>query len=735
MNHRLPLAVAALVVCAGSATLWMLPHSSKPAHAPKTTSAEARQLLSKIPLWFEALPDGRFASQSVGRSVTFDDHSASWKMRGGSSIQMEFQNANQTPTKHGVDKLAARFDSYKGNDPKKWKSGIDAYQKVAYDKLYPGVDLVFYGKGNIMEHDFIVAPHADPHQIRLAFHGASKIDLDRRDGKLTLDTGVDRLELSKPVAYQTRASGERVDIPATFNESGDHSIGFELGTYDANLPLVIDPIVQFSSYYGGSGADEFVALTVDLKSDSVWLVGSTNSTDIVTNGGTLNGANASGGRDVLVAQFVQAGTGQLTIKYASVYGGTGAEEPAAIGVAPNGYVYVVGTTASTDLPTVNPYSSTFQGPSDVFVLALDPTQVAGSSALVYSTFLGGTATDVATSMAIDSSNRVYVAGFTLSSDFPTSSGAILAGNRGGYDPFVAKLDTSAGSSGLLYSTTYGGSSTDQATGVAVDSKGIIYLTGWTYSSDFPISGTVPYPTYTPGGDGFLVAIDPSQSGNAGIVFCTYFGGSGYDQPTAMQLAPNGRLYISGFTNSTDFPIAGDALQKNNNGRADMFLMAFDFKQTPSQWLVYSTYLGGSGDDVPLGMSIDPQNRVNLVGYTHPVSAIPSPTAKAFPTTANAVQPVSLGLMEAVIARIDPSLPAEKALTFSTFWGGALNDVGLGIAADPRGCFLFVAGTTNSPRILTTYQPFQTDLAIGPDAFMLNIDTCTNPPASTTRRTR
>ena len=735
MNHRLPLAVAAaVVVCAGSALLWTRQHriEAEPTRpiASKKTSAEAKHLLAQLPLWFEALPDGRFESQSIGRKVLFDDRQATWKLKGGAQVKMEFRNGNPSPVKHGVDKLAARFDSYKGNDPKKWKIGMTAYEKVAYDAIYPGVDAVFYGKGRKMEHDFIVAPHADPKQIRLAFEGASKVELDAQ-GNLSLDAGSDRLELTKPVAYQTRPSGERVEVAVRFAEAPDRTIGFELGEYDASLPLTIDPVIQYSSYYGGSGEDEFVAVAVDLKTDSVWMVGSTDSTDLLNAGGGLNGASPGGGREVLIAQFIHAGTGLPTIKYSSFYGGTGSEEPAAIGIAPNGNVFVVGTTASSDLPTVGAYSTTFQGSSDAFVMGLDPTLTEnGGSALIYSTFLGGTSTDSAAALAIDASSNLYVAGTTLSADFPTTANAILAGNRGGYDPFVAKIDPKAGTSGLIYSTTYGGLLTDKGTGVAVDSKGIIYLSGWTYSTDFPSSvgivGDVPNTFYIGQGDLFLVGIDTTKSGQAGIVFATYLGGTGYDEATAMQFAPNGNLYIAGYTLSTDFPVAGNAPQRKNNGNADMFLMALDFKQKPSDWIVFSTYLGGSGDDVPYGMSIDPQGRVNLVGYTHPLSAIANPTAKAFPTTSNAIQTKSLGLMEAVIARVDPSLSPEQALTFSTFFGGALNDVGLGAFADPRGCYVYAVGATNSPGLLTSPFGYQTSLGIGPDAFFVNIDTCSNP---------
>jgi len=685
-------------------------------------------MLSQVPLWFEALPDGRFASRSMGRTVVLDNQSAVWKMRGGGKIQMEFQNSNKSAPKRGIDRMAASFNRYKGNDRSKWQTNIPAYQKVGYDGVYSGVDLVFYGKGNTLEHDFIVAPKADPKQIRFVFKGSSKVQLDE-NGSLNLEADGDQLSMSKPVAYQTRASGERSEVAVRFTTAPDQSIGFEVGAYDASLPLVIDPVTRYSSYYGGNGADELVGVAVDLNSDSVWVVGSTDSTDLQNNGETL-GSVLAGGRDILVAQFVGARAGQPTILYSSVVGGSGSEQATAIGIAPNGNVYIVGSTASTDFPTVNPFNDVFQGTSDAFIIGIDPTQT-GASQLVYSTFLGGTATDEATAMAIDSNSYVYVAGNTKSTDFPTSTGAILAGNRGGVDPWVVKMDPrTGGSGGMIYSTTYGGSSTDEATAVAVDSKGIIYLTGWTVSSDFPQSGNVPFPAYNNAGDGFLVAIDPSKSGNDGIVFCTYFGGSSYDQPTAMQFGPNGNLYIAGFTSSTDFPNVGNSIQKRNAGNSDMFLMAWDLTKAPSDWIVYSTYIGSSGEDVVNGMSIDPQGRVNLVGYTHPLSANISPGYRAFPTTANAVQRVNFGLEEAVILRIDPSLAPEQGLTFSTFWGGTQNDVGNGIFADPGGCYVYAVGATNSPNLLVVTFAKQANLATGPDAFLINIDTCNDPPPPT-----
>jgi hypothetical protein len=711
-------------------------HPAREAHHKARSSAAAKQMMAQMPIAFEALPDGRFLAKSMGHSVLLDSQSAVWRMHGGSNIQMEFRNANKSAPRHGVDRLKARVDRYIGNDKSKWRTNIPTFQKVAYDSVYPGVDLVFYGKGGKMEHDFIVAPHADPKQIQLAFAGASKMQLDGQ-GNLNLESGSspDHLELTKPIAYQTLANGTRSEVDVKFTASADHSVSFDLGHYDADRPLVIDPVVLYSTYYGGSGEDEFVALAADLNSDSVWIVGSTDSSDIITNGGGLNGTQATAGRDILVAQFVGAGSGQLTIAYSSTMGGTLDDEPTAIGVAPNGFVYIVGSTGSVDFPSVNPFNSTFQGLSDGFIVGIDPTQLqTPASAIIYATFLGGTATDWITCMTFDQNSILYVGGYTLSLDFPTSAGAILAGNRGGYDPFAAQIDPTAGSSGLLYSTTYGGSSTDEGTGIAVDNNGIIYLSGWTDSSDFPVSapitgGNVPFQSNAGQADGFLVAIDPTQSGVAGIVWCTYFGGSDWDQPNAMQFAPNGQLIIAGYTASTDFPMVGNSLQPRNAGGYDMFITAWDFTQKPSQWLVYSTYLGSSDDDVLNGMSIDPQGRINLIGYTSPASYVPGPNAVPFPTTANAVQPVSGGLEEAIIARIDLTQPGAQALTFSTFWGGPGNDVGLGVFADPRGCFVYATGSTGSRNMLVVPYAFQTQLTFTPDAFLINIDTCSNPSPS------
>lgn len=729
MNYRLPLVAAAVLVCAGSATLWLAGHRQANAPAPQVlTSAQAKQLAGKVPVWFEQLPGGEFASRSMGHPVVLADRSASWKMKDGSNVRMQFQNANSSASRHGVQRLAARMDRFVGNDRSKWTTNGAAFERVAYDSLYNGVDLVFYGQGHKMEHDFIVAPKADPNQIRMSFSGAKSVALDA-NGNLTVasTSGQDEVTLARPVAYQNTDDGRRNPVEARFVVGEDNSVGFAVGSYDESRSLVIDPVVQYASYFGGSGQDEFVAAAVDLRTDSVWLVGSTTSTDLQLLGdGLVLGASVSN-RDILVAQFIGAGSGQLSLKYASTLGGTGDEEATALAVAPNGLIYIVGAAASADFPTVNAYSTVFQGLADAIVVGIDPTQN-GTGALVYSTFLGGTAEDHATAVFVDSRNRVYVAGYTTSIDFPTSSGAITAGNRGGYDAFAVRLDTTSGSNGLTYSTTYGGTSTDYATGIAVDARGRILLSGWTYSSDFPATGTVPYYNYIGGGDAFLAAFDPTINGLDGIVYTTFLGGTGLDVATSMQLGANGHIYIAGYTESTDFPIVGNAPQRKNAGNADMFVMELDTTLPASQWIVFSTYLGGSGDDIARGMAVDSKGRVNLIGYTHPLNSIPSPTAKLFPTTANAVQSTPAGLTEMVIARIDGSLPPEQSLTFSTFWGGPVNDLGFGIAADPRGCLIYAAGSVQSDQLLTVSYAFQNSLSSPYDAYFLSIDTCSNTPS-------
>jgi hypothetical protein len=728
MNHRYPL-VAVAITCAGAATLWYQHHA--PAASLPAKQLDKRQVLSQLPVWFEETAGGSFATRGAGVSMVLGERGVAWRLSGG-TIRMNWKGVSPSVRKHGVDRLSARVDSYKGNRRGQWRTNIPAFKQVAYESIYPGVDLKFYGKGNRMEHDFIVAPHADPKQIALQFSGASKISINN-DGSLDLATGKDAVSLTAPVAYQIHG-GTRQEVAARFNlapESAEAT--FELGAYDANLPLVIDPVVIYGTYIGGSSSDEAVAVTVDLPNDSVWVAGSTVSSDFPTSGNGLVNSSVAG-RDVWIAQFIGAGSGQLTAAYVSNVGGAGDEVATAIAVAPNGIVYVAGNTTSTDFPNVNSYTTVYGGGlSDTFVLGIDPSQTPnGTSALVYATFLGGSSEDHANGMFIDSNSIVYIAGDTDSSDFPTTANAILTTTRGGYDPFVYKLDTFAGTNGLLYSTIYGGTYTDKATSVAVDAQGLIYLAGWTFSPDFPVSGDVPNYGYIGSGDAFLARFDPNKSGLDGISFATFLGGSDYDEITRMQFGSDGNLYLAGYTKSPDLPIAGNAPQRKNAGGTDMFLMALNVKLAGKNWIVFSTYLGGSGDDIPYGMTLDAQNRVYLIGYTHPLTFATGPTFKAFPATANAVQTRSGGLEDAVMARINPAASPEQSLEFSSFWGGPSNDLGLGIAVDPRGCLIHAVGTTSNPNMFVVGYAYQNALSNPPDAFLITIDTCQPTPASGSR---
>ena len=308
-----------------------------------------------------------------------------------------------------MKELLGRVNYFIGNDPGKWRTNVPVYARVDYQEVYPGVDLMYYGNQRRLEYDFIVAPGADPGAIRLELDGAEELELGRRGDLIVRVTGGE-VRLNKPLVYQ-EVEGARHEVSGAYQLRGGNQIGFEIGPYDPSRPLVIDPILVYSTYLGGS--------------------------------------------------FGEAGAG--------------------IAVDSSGNAYVAGSTDSVDFPTVNPLA-TGAANSDVFVAKFDAT-----GALVYSTYLGGSDSEGASSIAVDSSGSAYVTGMAKSTDFPTANPLLPALGRGSNDDdpdaFVTKLN--ADGSALVYSTYLGGGHRDEGFGIAVDASGNAYITGFTRSTDFP----------------------------------------------------------------------------------------------------------------------------------------------------------------------------------------------------------------------------------------------------------
>ena len=456
--------------------------------------------------------------------------------RANSILHMKLRNANSAAQVTGTDELAGTSNYFIGSDPAKWRTNVPTYAKVKYVGIYSGIDLVYYGNQRQLEYDFIVAPGADPRRIAFDIRGAKQVRQDAA-GKLVFKVGEEEIRWHKPVVYQEK-EGTRQPVAAHYTITDTNRVGFEVAKYDTSKRLYIDPLITYSTYLGGSGADQGNGIAAD-SAGNAYITGQTASTDFPTmnplqpfNGGGANGT-------AFVAKINATGS---ALVYSTYLGGSGGDYGAGIAVDGAGDAYVAGGTASTDFPTKNPLQPANGGGSDAFVAEINPA----GSALVYSTYLGGSGNDAASGIAINSAGNAYVTGETASTNFPTMRPLQPSYGGGSSDAFVAKLN--AAGSALVYSTYLGGSGQDSGLGIAVDRSGKAYATGFTVSSDFPITPgalqtTIICTIYTPGcANGFVTKINPEESA---LVYSTYLSGGAGGEGSGIAADGEGNAYVAG----------------------------------------------------------------------------------------------------------------------------------------------------------------------------------------------
>ncbi|HEV2176860.1 MAG TPA: SBBP repeat-containing protein [Terriglobia bacterium] len=641
--------------------------------------------------------------------------------RARAALQMALVGANRRANIEGAGELPGKSNYFVGNDPKKWRTNIANYARVRYEGIYPGVDLVYYGNQGQLEYDFVVAPGADPKAITLAVapassrHGAAKMAALRTDrtGDLVVEIDGGSVRFHKPVVYQpsrTPNTEFRTTVNGHYKLAGRNRVSFEVSAYDHTRPLVIDPVLSYSSYLGGTMADQGSGIAVD-SSGSAYVVGQTTSINFPTF--TPFQPNNDGGTDAFVSKLNPDGT---TLVYSTYLGGSQTDAASAVAVDSADNVYVTGSTTSTDFPgTIGFFQPACGGTmgacADAFVVKLN----SAGSALVYSTYLGGALPDSGNAIAVDAAGEAYVAGGTCSIDFPiTMSTAFQTVNNAGAfsnNVFFSKLN--AAGTALLYSTYLGGSVFDTANSIAVDSSGNAYLGGDAESSS---SSTIPFPTTAGafqtafgGGsdDGFISKFNPGLSGMSSLIYSTFLGGTGFDQVTGIAVDSSGNTYVTGTTGSLNFPTL-NPIQPTLAGMDDVFVSKLN---STGSSLVYSTYLGGTGEDNGFGIAVDPSGNAYVIGSTTGTTS----SSDDFPT-ANAVQPTYGGFTDAFVTEVNA---AGSALTFSTYLGGSGADDGSAIAVDTQGN-AYVTGSTASTDF-PTFRPFQAQLnGTDPDAFVARI---------------
>ena len=613
------------------------------------------------------------------------ERSAPAASRPDTVLRMALLGANPEPQIVGAAPLATRVNYLTGPNPAAWHTGIPTFAQVRCAQVWPGIDLVYYGKQQQLECDFIVAPGVDPAVIRLGFTGAQSLSVDAVRGDLVLETAGGTVRWRPPVLYQ-EIDGVHQPVAGKYVRTGPTEAGFAVAAYDPGRPLIIDPVFAYATYLGGGSGPQGMGIAVD-DAGQAYVAGETSAPDFPTTDGALQSvlrggsADRYGGNDVYVAKLNAAGTGLV---YSTYIGGTGDDWALAIALDSAGCAYVTGQTKSADFPLTPGAFQTVKGGSwDAFILKLN----ADGSALLYSTYLGGARDDLGFAIAVDTAGQAHVTGWTLSADFPTTPGAFQQTSGGSYEAFVTKL-SAAGTP--LYSTYLGGSLADKGYSIALDPAGLAYVTGLTNSPNFPSTtgalrlvktGVV---TNT---DTFVTKLDP-----AGFpVYSAIFGGTKDDAGNGIKVDAGGSAYIAGLTASVDFPTTPGAFQLAR-GKTD----GFAAKLNPAgSALLYSTHLGGNGHDTAYGMAIDFTGAAYITGFTYSTN---------FPVVGAPLQPTYGGAVDAFVIKLNPAgSPLNGG--YSTYLGGNAFDQGEAIAVDGAGR-AYVAGVTASRNFPTTPGSFQ-----------------------------
>lgn len=733
--------VCALLVLGGVALIRRDARTSS-APSARLSPTVATSLLARLPLAFEpnvgqSAEPVKFLARGHGYGLFLTPTEAvlalsgSGKGQAQTAIRMQFANANAAANLAAAEKLHGHTNYFIGNDPSRWLRDVSQFGRVRYSSLYPGIDLDFYGREGRLEYDFTVAPGANPQQVQLQFQGANDMHL-AANGDLVLGAAGRELRFQAPHVYQK--SGNREDVvTGSFVLLPKGRAGFQVGPYDRSRALVIDPVLTYSTYLGGSGDEScatiagtsFVphcpAVAVDSAS-RVYIAGSTTSPGN-SFPGAASGLALNGTADVFVARISVNSTGAipaLGVDYVTYLGATGTQYPTGIGVDSGFNVYVAGNTDSAQFPTVNGLSAVPSSGNHAFVAKLDP-----GANLLYSTYIAGSGADSVSDLAVDNRGRAYVLGISSSSDLPTTPGALQPTYPAGVTNqfYFAKLDPAQiGANSLLYLTYFGGTTPSSGAvsggGIAIDNNLNVYLAGGTTFTDMPVVNA--YASTLKGGIDIWTAKLKAPTTNTqqySLVYETYLGGTGDDVAYGVAAVDGTNSYITGSTTSTDFtiPTGTTPFQSTNGGGTDAFVARFGAPVVTGTTqgtvpLNYFSYLGGSGTDVGLGMTVDSTLNVRITGLTTSGNTL----------NANPLPGVAGGGTDAFLARIATSSGSGSA---TSILGGSGTDIGTSIATDVS-LNNYVVGETNSgnfPAAASAGQPqvtaVQTSLSGPSDAFV------------------
>jgi YVTN family beta-propeller protein len=649
--------------------------------------------LTDSALWFTFLepaqPDTQV--QSFGEPQTLSP-----LPQRGLTLKLSFLSANPQPRLEPFQRLDTMVSYFTGNDPARWQTNVPVWGGVRYVDLYPGLDLEITGENGqlvqrlvVKEGDVAAQATTDMSTlagVRWQIEGAEAASLDGTGG-LHLTTALGDVTL--PLLQMVASDGTPLNLPSATPVIQ----GLEVTAPFSSAPPASGSPAQAAAasdliYSTFIGSNIYFDSSEDVAIDNAgyaYITGRAYTTFPTTPGvfdPTIDGFF----NDAFVAKLSPDGS---SLVYSTFLGGDSyAESGFAIAIDGAGNAYVTGYTVSTDFPTTpGAFDHDLSGNHDGFVAKLN----SNGTALLYSSFLGGNGEDYGYDIALDGSGQAYVTGMTQSTDLATTPGAFESSYNGGFsDGYVVKV--AADGSVLTYATYLGGSLDESSDGIVVDSAGSAYVTGYTGSPNFP---TTPgaWDTSPPAGDAFVLKLNPAGSG---LLYSTFLGGSGFEGGRAIALDSLGSAYITGRTDSSDFPTTPDAFDttQTSNGGNDIFVA----KLTPNGGgLLYATYLGGNNEEEGRDLAVDAAGSAYVVGFT---------AASDFPTTPNAYAPTCQGCsryFEGFVAKLNPN---GTGLVYATYLGGADHDYGYGLAQDNNG-YVYVVGETHSPDFPTTSGAFDT----------------------------
>lgn len=688
---------------------WMDGGALAAASGPEVR-ARAIEDYGRLPLAFEenlgqADPRVRFLTHGKGYTLFLTPGEAVVALRSSGKsetsrvLRLGWTGGSTTPRISGAERLAGGRHYLVGKDPARWRTQIPAFARVLYEEVWPGIGLAFYGNPRELEFDLTVAPGADPEQIRISFDGADDLRIDAA-GDLVIRSGEEEVRLRQPISWQ-QAGGVRHGVESQWRllppAAGVRQAGVRLSSYDRARPLVVDPVLVYSTYLGGHDSDLAQGIAADAAGNT-YVTGYTSSsnfplaaplqTDLPLFDAFVTKLDPDGG-------FV----------YSTYLGGTESDVGQAIAADEAGNAYVTGYTNSDDFPSVNALPPQYRrGAPDAFVTKINPD----GSALLYSTQLGGSEFEFVTGIDVDPQGHAYVAGNTGSADFPTVNA--FQSTSSSDTAFVTKL--SVDGSSLAYSTYLGGSLGAWADDIEVDDAGHAYVAGTTRSPDFP---TVNAFQPTPGGgtqsdlDAFVTKLHPSGSS---LVYSSFLGGSETEFTADIGVDATGGAWIAGYTDSDDFPLRRP-LQSTIRGFTDAYVTRI----APSGALVFSTFLGGTYLDGALEVAADRAGNAYVTGFT---GSLDFPLKEPVDDDCHPIGPWCSSY-EAFVLQLTPA----GTLAFSSFLGGSNEEFGWDIATDSRGG-VYVTGTTQS-------NDFPTENAVQPvrgaliNAFVTKIQLQLNGP--------